>query len=67
MTRYASVGDIQDIIDRITRERMRRVNLFPGDTMLIEQEIRIAVASGIEEALRSVMQDYPDTDRRADS
>ena len=61
------MGDIQDIIDRITRERMRRVNLFPGDTMLIEQEIRIAVASGIEEALRSVMQDYPDTGRRADS
>ena len=61
------MDNIDAIIDKITAERMRRVKMFPGDTMLIEQEIRIAVASGIEEALKDVLMDYPTVKRRTDS
>ena len=38
------------IINRITEDRMRRVKMFPSDTMMIELQIRLAVASAIYEA-----------------
>ena len=57
----------EEIITKVTEERMKHVRMFPGDTMLIEQETKIAVACGIEEALKSVMQDYPPSNRRDNS
>ena len=51
--------NVQEIIDRITEERMEHIKRFPGDTYLIEQEIRIAAAQAIEAALKSVSQDLP--------
>ena len=44
------------IINRITEERMRRVKMFPSDTMMIEKQIRIAVAQALDEAYQEFMQ-----------
>ena len=44
----------KEIIDRITAERIRRIRLFPSDMYLIEDQVKLAVAGGMEEALKSV-------------
>jgi len=35
---------------------MRRVKMFPSDTMMIEKQIRIAVAQALDEAYQEFMQ-----------
>ena len=49
--------NIRETITRIVNDRMAQIELFPGDTELIRQELEIAVAVAIEETMLSVMQD----------
>jgi len=53
--------NVEEIINRITEQRMEHIRRFPADLHLIEQDIRIAVAQAIEAALLSVAQDLPFT------
>ena len=46
-------------INIIVEKRMKHIRVFPGDTFLIEQELRIAVADAIQATLNDLVQTLP--------
>ena len=49
--------NVPETMARIADKRMKNIEQFPADMYLIRQEIEIAVAEAIAEALNDVMQE----------